>query len=80
MTIEYKRLGREPEDKVFLTYILLKKFSADIWAVATTSQRLSKAFQKSTAVNKKPLLLPSYTQGFESMLTKKEFDILLKHC
>ena len=42
-------------------YILLKKSSADIQAAATTSQRLSKVFWKSTAVDKKLLLLFSYT-------------------
>lgn len=30
MTIEYKRLGREPEDRMFLTFTFLEKFSADI--------------------------------------------------
>ena len=30
MTIEYIRLGRELEDKVFLIYIFLEKSSADI--------------------------------------------------
>jgi len=30
MTIEYERLGREPEDRMFLTYIFLEKFSANI--------------------------------------------------
>ena len=30
MTIKYIRLGGELEDKVFLIYIFLEKFSADI--------------------------------------------------
>ena len=30
MTIEYKRLGREPGDRMFLTFTFLEKFSADI--------------------------------------------------
>jgi len=64
---------------MFLIYIFLEKFSANIWAAATTSQRLSDTFQKSTVVDKKPLLLPSYIQDFESVFAKKEFDIILEH-
>jgi len=79
MTIEGERLGRELRDKVFLTYILLEKLSADIWTIVTTFQRLSKIFWKSTAVDENPVLLPSYTQDFESMFVKEEFDILLEH-
>jgi len=37
MTIEYARLGRELEDKVFLICILLERSSSDIQAIATTS-------------------------------------------
>lgn len=77
ITIEYARLGRELEDKVFLICILLERSSSDIQATATTSQRLSKAFQKSTAVDKKLLLLSSYTQYFESVFVKEEFNVLL---
>jgi len=80
MTIEWVKLGRELKDRVFLTCILLEKSSADIWAIATTFQKLSKVFQKSTIADKKPLPLSSYTQGFESVFIKKEFDVLLEHC
>ena len=61
MTMECEKLGGELSDKVFLTYILLKKSSANIQAIATTFQRLSEAFQKSIAIDKNPLLLSSYT-------------------
>ena len=44
MTIEYERLGEELGKRVFLMHIFLKKSSANIQAVATTSQRLSKVF------------------------------------
>ena len=57
MTMECEKLGGELSDKVFLTCILVKKSSADIQAAATTSQRLSEAFQKSIAIDKNPLLL-----------------------
>jgi len=60
MTIEYERLGGELRDKMFLIYILLEKFSINIQAVATTSQRLFEAFWKSTTVDKKLLPLLSY--------------------
>lgn len=79
MTIKWERLGEELGDKVFLMWILLKKSSTDIQTAATTSQRLFKAFWKSTAVDKKLLLLSSYIQGFKSMFAKEEFDILLEH-
>ena len=61
--IEYKRLGGKLRDRVFLTCILLEKSSADIQATATTFQRLSETFQKSTAADKKLLSLLSYIQG-----------------
>ena len=78
--VEYERFSRELEDRVFLTYILLEKSSTNIQTVATTSQRLFGIFQLSTAVDKNLLLLLSYTQDFESMFAKEEFDILLEHC
>jgi len=65
---------------VFLTCILSKKLALDIQAVATTFQRLSKVFKKSTVVNKVSLSLFSYTQDFELMFVKKEFGVLLDHC
>lgn len=62
MTIEYKRLDKELGNRVFLIHIILEKSPANIQVITTTSQRLSKVFQKSTiAVDKKPLLLSSYT-------------------
>ena len=73
MTIEYERLGGEPEDRMFLMYIFLEKFSANIWAAATTSQRLSETFWKSTAADKKLLPLSSYTQGFEFVFVKEDW-------
>ena len=79
MTIDSKKLGGEPGDKVFLIHIFSEKFFADIWATATTSQRLSKVFWKSTTVDKKPLPLPSYTQDFEFVFAKEEFDVLSEH-
>ena len=76
MTIEYARLGRELGDKVFLTCILLERFSSDIQATATTFQRLSKAFQKSTAVDKKPLLSEFKTVDSNYFLS---FSLLIYH-
>lgn len=79
MTMECEKLSGELSDRVFLTCILLKKSSANTQAAATTFQRLSKAFQKSIAIDKNPLLLSSYTQGFKFVFAKKEFDILSEH-
>ena len=55
--MECERLDEEPENGVFLTWILSEKSPADTCTAATTSQKLSKAFQKNTAVNKNSLPL-----------------------
>jgi len=44
MMIEYKKLGGELEDRIFLTYVSPEKSSTDIQVVATISQRLFEAF------------------------------------
>jgi len=69
----------ETEDRLFMTRLLPEPTAEDLCATSTISQKLVKEARRASETQKGLLTLPDCTKGFESVFTKKDFDILLEH-
>jgi len=54
----------ESRDQLFLTRVFLELTQADLWAMATTSQRLVKGARHSKETHATTTLLPAYVTEF----------------
>jgi len=70
----------EPKDQLFLTCLFSELIQVDLWAMATTSQRLVEEARHSKETLAATSLLPTYVTEFQSVFTKEDFDILPEHC
>jgi len=69
----------EPGDRLFLTHLFLELTQVDLWAVATTSQRLAEGARHSKETLTAATPLSVYIAEFQSVFAKEDFDILPEH-
>jgi len=69
----------EPEDRLFMTRILLEPAVENLRATSTISQKLAKGARRALETRKGLLPLPDCAKGFESVFAKEDFDILPDH-
>ena len=69
----------ETEDRLFMTRLLPEPTAEDLCATSTISQKLVEEARRALETQKRLLTLPDCTKGFESVFTKKDFDILPEH-
>jgi len=69
----------EPEDRPFMTRILLDSTVEDLRATSMTSQKLAEGARQSAKTQKEPFIPPDCVRGFESVFTKEDFNVLLEH-
>jgi len=69
----------EQGDRLFMTRILLEPVAEDLRATSTISQKLAEGARRASEMWKGLLTLPDCAKGFESVLAKEDFDILLEH-
>jgi len=69
----------EQGDRLFMTRILSEPAAEDLHAISTISQKLAKGAYQASETRKGLLTLPNCAKGFESVFTKKDFDILPEH-
>ena len=62
-----------------MTRILSEPVAEDLRATSTISQKLAEGARRASEMQKGLLTLPDCSKGFESVFTKKDFDILLEH-
>jgi len=69
----------EQEDRLFVTRILSEPVAEELCATSTISQKLAEGACQVSEMQKGLFTLPDYTKGFESVFTKKDFNILPEH-
>jgi len=73
------RVEYEQGDRLFVTRILSEPMAEDLHATSTISQKLAEGARRASEMRKGLLTLPDCAKGFESVFTKKDFDILPEH-
>jgi len=66
-------------DRLFMMRLLLESTAVNLHAVFMISQKLVERAHRASETRKGLFTLPDCTKGFESVFTKKDFDILLGH-
>jgi len=69
----------ETGDRLFMTRILLEPAVEDLRATSTISQKLVERAHRASETQKGLPILPDCAKEFESVFTKKDFDILPEH-
>jgi len=62
-----------------MTRILPDSTVEDLRAASITSQKLAEGARQSAKTQKEPFISPNCVREFESVFTKKDFNVLLEH-
>jgi len=73
------KVDYEQRDRLFMMRLLLKSAVVDLHAVFTIFQKLVEGAHRASETQKGLFTLSDCTKGFESVFTKKDFDILPGH-
>jgi len=77
--VQTREAEYEPGDRLFMTRILPDSTVEDLRAASITSQKLAEGARQSAKTQKEPFISPNCVRGFESVFTKKDFNVLLEH-
>jgi len=69
----------EQEDRLFMTRLQKESTTTDLHATSMISQKLAEGARQSSETQREPFTSPDCAKGFESIFSKKDFDILLEH-